>query len=144
VSDLETAEETMVPIDELARRFGIKASAIRYYEDRGLLQPVSRHSGRRWYGQTEIRRLAIIQYWQRSGLMSLDDIAQILAGPDGTDRWHELIARQLTTLGERIERMEAARSFLEHVASHHDDTPDGCPHYEALIWGRDGSSPIET
>jgi MerR family transcriptional regulator, copper efflux regulator len=129
----ETAE--LVPIDDVARRFGIKASTIRYYEERGLLEPVSRHSGRRWYGQAELRRLAVIRYWQTSGLMRLDDIGEILAGPDGTDRWQQVIDQQLDLLNERIERLEAAKVFLEHVASHHDSAPDGCPHYEALIWG---------
>jgi len=124
------------PIDAVARRLQIKASTIRYYEDRGLLEPVSRHAGRRWYGPDELRRLAAIRYWQQSGLMSLDAIKEILAGPDGTDRWREVIGRQLATLRERIEGMEAARAFLEHVAFHHDTAPDGCPHYEALIWGR--------
>jgi MerR family copper efflux transcriptional regulator len=126
----------LVPIDEVARRFGIRASTIRYYEERGLLDPVSRHSGRRWYGPEEQRRLAIIRYWQESGLMSLDDIGEILAGPDRTGRWQELIEEHLRTLRSKIERMEAAREFLEHVASHHHEAPDGCPHYETLIWER--------
>ena len=43
-------EPGLLPIDEVARRLGIRASAIRYYEDRGLIGPASRHSGRRWYG----------------------------------------------------------------------------------------------
>ena len=47
----------LVPIDEVARRLGLRASAIRYYEERGLVQPSSRHAGRRWYGPAEIRRL---------------------------------------------------------------------------------------
>jgi MerR family transcriptional regulator, copper efflux regulator len=133
----ETGDEAaeLLPIDEVARRFGIKASTIRYYEERGLLEPVSRHSGRRWYGPDELRRLAIIRYWQEAGLMRLDQIADILAGPNATNHWEQLIDQQLRALQERIERMETARSFLEHVASHHHSTPDGCPHYEALIWG---------
>jgi MerR family transcriptional regulator, copper efflux regulator len=134
----ETSREAteLVPIDEAARRFGIKASTIRYYEERGLLDPVSRHSGRRWYGPDELRRLAVIRYWQAAGLMRLDQIANILAGSDGTSQWRQLIDQQLRTLQARIERMQTARSFLEHVASHHDRAPDGCPHYEALIWGQ--------
>jgi MerR family transcriptional regulator, copper efflux regulator len=134
----EPASETshLVPIDDVARRFGIRASTIRYYEQRGLLEPVSRHSGRRWYGPGELRRLAIIRYWQESGLMPLDDIGEILAGSDGTRQWVELIEQQVRTLRSRIERMQAAREFLEHVASHHDTAPDGCPHYETLIWDR--------
>ncbi len=126
-----------MPIDEVARRFGIRASTIRYYEDRGLLEPVSRHSGRRWYGAAELRRLAIVRYWQGSALMSLDDIAEMLAGddPDRAGTWRELVDGQIGRLREQIARMEAASAFLEHVVSHHDTAPDGCPHYEALIWG---------
>lgn len=130
----------LVPIDEVARRFGIRASTIRYYEERGLLQPVSRHAGRRWYGSAELRRLAIIRYWQESALMRLDDIAEMLAGPEGSARWRQLVDDQSRALGERIERMEAAKDFLEHVRSHHDTAPDGCAHYEALIWERSGSA----
>ncbi len=130
-------EEELVPIDEVARRFGIRASTIRYYEERDLLSPASRRSGRRWFDRAGLRRLAVIRYWQESGLMSLDAIAQILAGPDDTGSWRKLIDRQLRTLRERIERMQDASAFLEHVASHHDSAPDGCRHYEALIWGRD-------
>jgi hypothetical protein len=40
------------------------------------------------------------------------------------------------TLRSRMEQTEAARHVLGHVASHHVEAPDGCPHYEALIWDR--------
>src|ERR1700735_4926826 len=83
VSATTTDISGLVPIDEVARRFGVRASTIRYYEERGLLDPVSRHSGRRWYGQSELRRLAVIRYWQESALMSLDDIGEMLAGAAG-------------------------------------------------------------
>ena len=73
-------EAELVPINEVARRLGLRASAIRYYEDRGLLRPSARRAGRRWYSPTDIRRLAIIGHWQRVGRMSLDEIGEILAG----------------------------------------------------------------
>jgi MerR family transcriptional regulator, copper efflux regulator len=118
----------------VARRLGIRSSAIRYYEQRGLLEPVSRHSGRRWYGAAEVRRLAIIRYWQESGLMSLDEIAEILAR-QGAREWKVVLEERIAALNSRIDQMRAARDFLEHVLVHHpDSSPDGCPHYEALIW----------
>jgi len=46
------------------------------------------------------------------------------------------MAEHLRTLRMKIERMEVAREFLEHVASHHGEVPDGCLHYETLIWDR--------
>jgi len=123
-----------VPIDEVAVRFGIRASAIRYYEQRGLLHPVSRHAGRRWYGQAEIRRLAIIQYWQRRGQMSLDEIADILAGPAATRGWARIVQGRIDGLRRQVDQMNQAREHLEHVLAHHPDSrPDGCHHYEAWI-----------
>ncbi len=71
----------------------------------------------------------VIRYWQGSALISLDDIAEMLAGHDraGAATWRELVGSQIGCLRERIARMEAARALLEQVASHHDTAPDGCP-----------------
>lgn len=127
----------LVPIDEVARRLGLRSSAIRYYEERGLVTPATRHAGRRWYGPAEIRRLAIIGYWQSSGLMSLEQIADILAGPEATRGWTQVVEDHIQALREQISRMQAAHAFLEHTLVYHrDSSPDGCPHYEALIWER--------
>jgi DNA-binding transcriptional MerR regulator len=104
----------LVPIDEVAKRLGLRASAIRYYEERGLVVPVSRQAGRRWYGPAEIRQLAIIRYWQTSGLMSLEQISDILAGPEAARGWTEVVEDHMETLGIQLERMAAARAFLEH------------------------------
>lgn len=125
----------LVPIDEVARRLGVRASAIRYYEERGLVQPLSRHSGRRWYGPAEIRRLAIIQHWQRSGQMSLEEIGDILAGPTATRDWAQIVHDRIDALRLQAAQISAAREYLEHVLSHHPDSPpDGCHHYEPLIF----------
>jgi DNA-binding transcriptional MerR regulator len=127
----------LVPIDQVARQLGLRASAIRYYEERGLIEPSSRHAGRRWYGPADIRRLAIIRYWQQSGLMSLDEIGEILAGPTTGGHWRQVVEDRIEVLRAQVEQMEAARQFLEHILTfHHDSTPDGCEHYEALIWER--------
>jgi DNA-binding transcriptional MerR regulator len=138
----QTAEESeLVPIDEVARRLGVRASAIRYYEERGLVQPVSRHSGRRWYGPNEIRRLAVIQHWQRTGQMSLEEIGDFLAGPAANRAWTQIVEGRIEALREQAERANAAREFLEHVLSHHRDSPpDGCHHYESLIFQTIGGS----
>jgi len=116
--------------------WGVPALALAATCLAGLLTPASRHAGRRWYGPTEIRRLAIIQYWQRYGLMSLDEIGDILAGPAAGRRWGQLVRDRIDSLGAQIERMEATREYLEHVLSHHPDSaPDGCGHFEAMLFG---------
>lgn len=124
----------LTPIEDVARQLDMRSSAIRYYEERGLVTPSSRHAGRRWYGQAEIRRLAIVRFWQRNGLMSLDEIKEIIDGPDaGT--WPDLLQRRIADIGDQIARLQEARAFLEHIGMHHaDEAPDGCPHYEHLLF----------
>jgi MerR family copper efflux transcriptional regulator len=127
----------LVPINEVARRLGLRASAIRYYEDRGLLRPSARRAGRRWYSPTDIRRLAIIGHWQRVGRMSLDEIGEILAGPAAIRGWAQIVQERIEALRLQAEEVNAAREHLEHVLSHHRDSqPDGCHHYESLIYQR--------
>jgi DNA-binding transcriptional MerR regulator len=145
VTGAAAGQAGLVPIDEVARQFGIRASAIRYYEERGLLEPAARRAGRRWYGPAEIRRLAIIQYWQQSGLMSLEEIGEILGGPGASGRWQQVVTARIEALRAQAERMNAARAYLEHVLGHHRDTsPDGCDHFESLIWGRCPALPRDT
>ncbi|MER6008568.1 MerR family transcriptional regulator [Nonomuraea angiospora] len=49
----------LISIGEAARRLRLNTSALRYYEERGLVRPAARHAGRRMYGRTELRRLAL-------------------------------------------------------------------------------------
>ncbi len=136
MADDPASTDELVAIDEVGRRLGLRASAIRYYEECGLIEPASRHSGRRWYGTAEIRRLAIIRFWQSSGLMSLAEIGEILDGAGTARPWSTLVRERIDALSAQIQRMQDAKEFLEHVLSHHaGSTPDGCPHYEALIFG---------
>jgi MerR family transcriptional regulator, copper efflux regulator len=128
-------EDELVPIDEVARRFGVQASALRYYERRGLLQPASRRAGRRWYGRAELRRLAIIGFWQQSGLMSLEDISAILAGPERSRSWKQIVRGRRKALDAQIEQMTAARDYLEHLLTcPREHSLDGCPYFEEAIW----------
>jgi MerR family transcriptional regulator, copper efflux regulator len=128
----------LVPIDAVSRSLGIPASTIRYYEERGLVQPVSRRMGRRWYGRDQIRQLAIIRFWQKSGQMSLDEIGEILGGPDAAVAWQHIIRERIEAITAQIDSMTAARDHLEHILGHHQDAPpDGCQHFENVIWSTD-------
>jgi DNA-binding transcriptional MerR regulator len=129
--------DQLVPIDEVARVFSMRASALRYYEERGLVTPTSRHGGRRWYGPAQVRRVGAIRFWQQSGMLRLDEIAEILDGVP-TRTWSEVMDGRIADIEKQIAGLEAARDLLKHVVEHHrDTTPDGCPHYEAII----GTSP---
>jgi MerR family transcriptional regulator, copper efflux regulator len=129
------AHDDLVPIEEAARRSGLRASALRYYERRGLLEPASRHAGRRWYSPAGLRRLAVILFWQQSGLMSLDQIAALLAGPQTDLQWKQVVASRREALDAQIREMTAARDYLDHLLTcPREHSPDGCPHFEQAIW----------
>src|ERR1700754_848597 len=65
-------------IGELATRSGLATSALRYYEDQGLIEAERTSGGQRRYGRATLRRVAFVRAAQRVGL-SLDDIRDALA-----------------------------------------------------------------
>jgi MerR family redox-sensitive transcriptional activator SoxR len=120
-------------IGEVARLSGKAASAIRYYEDVGLVDPPARVSGRRRYAPEVVRRLAVIETAQRAGL-SLDEIRLLLrASPaDGaaTERLRAVAEEKLPALREAIERAELVRGWLEDAARCCCPTLDECPLFD--------------
>jgi DNA-binding transcriptional MerR regulator len=67
-------------IGQAAERLGLKPSALRYYDERGLVSVPVRRAGRRMYGPDELRRLAFIKIGQRLGL-PLDTAAEVFDAP---------------------------------------------------------------
>ena len=103
-------------ISEVARRSGVAASALRFYEDRGLIQSERLGKGQRRYPRSVLRRIAFIVFAQRIGL-SLDEIAGELAklpphrAPTGKD-WSRLSNTWTTRIDERIAELERLRAGL--------------------------------
>ena len=118
MSRLEAAPESL-PIGEVARLSGKAPSAIRYYEEIGLLEAPERASGRRRYRPTVVRTLAVIETAQRAGL-SLHEIRLLLrAAPTdraATEQLREVAEERLPVLREAIERAEIVRRWLEDAA----------------------------
>lgn len=110
--DLELA------IGEVSERSGLAVSAIRFYEDKGLITSTRSAGGQRRFRRDVLRRLGFIQAAQRVGL-TLDEIGAALealpadAGPSGTE-WKELSASWRPLLDERIALLTALRDQLDH------------------------------
>lgn len=75
-------DDPWIPIGDLARRAGVAASALRFYESQSLLVSARSPSGRRRYPRSSLRRVAFIRAAQAVG-MSLDDIRQALQSLPG-------------------------------------------------------------
>ena len=105
-----------ISIGQLAERSGVAASALRFYEERGLLQSSRSGGGQRRYPRSALRRIAFVRAAQQVGL-SLGEIGSALGElPDGRTPtradWAGLSRRWRESLEERIVLLEKLRDEL--------------------------------
>jgi MerR family redox-sensitive transcriptional activator SoxR len=106
----------LLTIGEVARRSGVATSALRYYEQRGLIASVRAGSGHRRYQRAVLRRIAFIVFAQRVGL-TLEEIGEELARLPG-DRaparadWSRLSGTWTARIDARIAELQRLRAGL--------------------------------
>jgi len=103
-------------IAQVAQRSGLPASALRYYEEKGLIRSVGRRGLRRLFDANVLQRLSLIALGRAAGF-SLDDIAGMF-GPDGDpliDR--QQLAAKADELDRTIGKLSAMRDGLRHAAA---------------------------
>jgi DNA-binding transcriptional MerR regulator len=104
----------LLSIGEVAERVGLRTSALRYYEDEGLLEPATRVSGRRAYDEAAVERLTVIRFCQDLGF-SLADIRELLTPPRGRaqkERWRGFVDAKLAELDESVARARTMQALL--------------------------------
>lgn len=101
----------MMAIGEVARRAGLRPSALRYYERVGLLPAPGRESGRRRYDDAVLMRLRVIGFGRECGL-SLREIRQLFAGRPYSATLRALAGRKIAELDQAIERLHAMQALL--------------------------------
>jgi MerR family redox-sensitive transcriptional activator SoxR len=103
-------------ISEASRRSGVAASALRFYEERGLIRSLRAGSGHRRYPRAVLRRIAFIVFAQRMGL-NLEEIGTELAKlpdnrvPESSD-WARLSGSWTRRIDEKIAELERLRAGL--------------------------------
>jgi MerR family redox-sensitive transcriptional activator SoxR len=106
----------LLTITEVSRRSGVASSALRFYEERGLIQSERAGSGHRRYPRAVLRRIAFIVFAQKMGL-SLDEIGAELGRlpnnrvPERSD-WAKLSGSWTRRIDERIAELERLRAGL--------------------------------
>ena len=106
----------LLTIGEVSRRSGVAASALRFYEERGLIRSERAGSGHRRYPRSVLRRIAFIVFAQRIGL-TLEEIAAELAklppdrAPNRGD-WSRLSSSWTTRIDDRISELERLKAGL--------------------------------
>jgi len=108
--------DALLTIGEVADRSGVAASALRFYEARGLISSERAGSGHRRFPRSALRRIAFIVFAQRVGL-TLDEIGAELARLPG-DRapsrrdWSALSSKWTTRIDRRIAELERLKAGL--------------------------------
>lgn len=104
--------ERLLSISEVAEATGLRPSALRYYEDVGLIASATRRSGRRYFRRDVLDRLAIVALCQHVGF-SIAEIGELFdEGPEARDHWRLLADRKLVELEARIEQARAVQRLL--------------------------------
>jgi redox-sensitive transcriptional activator SoxR len=152
----KTAEPAWLPIGELARRAGVAASALRFYEAQGLIHGGRSAGGRRQYPRHVLRRVAFLRAGQRVGL-SLEELRQALAAlPDNRTPtradWDRLARGWQALLDARLAQLQRLRDHRGRPGPRRPaagawrsaDQRTGGPHVEAVrsAASRSGRSPL--
>lgn len=102
----------MSSIGEIARRTGMRTSALRYYERVGLLRAPQRKSGRRQYSDDVLDRLTVIRFARGCGF-TLREIRRLFDGRPYSNQMRKLAAAKVRELDALIERARTMQALLK-------------------------------
>lgn len=119
-------------IAEVARRSGVPASTLRFYEEKGLIRSIGRSGLRRVFDGGVLERLALIALAQAAGF-SLDEIGRLFAGGGRVRIDREMLAAKAEELDGTIRKLTAMRNGLRHAAACRAPSHMECPKFRRLL-----------
>ncbi|AKJ06504.1 DNA-binding transcriptional MerR regulator [Archangium gephyra] len=119
-------------ITEVAKRSGVPASTLRFYEEKGLIASIGRRGLRRLFEPDVLERLAMIALGRVAGF-SLDELARMFA-PDGRPRIdRRMLAAKAEELDRTIRELSAMRDGLRHAAACPAPSHMECPTFRRIL-----------
>lgn len=122
----------LIEISEVAKRSGVPASTLRFYEDKGLIESLGRRGLRRTYGQDVFGRLSLIALGRRAGF-SLDQIGAMFGHGPSAPIDRALLANKAAELERTIRQLNALKNGLEHAAVCPAPSHIECPSFLRLL-----------
>lgn len=119
-------------IADVARRSGVPASTLRFYEKRGLIASLGRLGARRKFAPGVLEQLALIALGQAAGL-SLDEIRSMLSPHGGSRIDRKLLAAKAREIDENIKQLRAVSRGLRHAAACPAPSHAQCPTFQRLL-----------
>jgi DNA-binding transcriptional MerR regulator len=121
-----------VDITEVARRSGVPASTLRFYEEKGLIASIGRRGLRRVFSPGVLERLALIALGRAAGF-SLDEIGLMFA-PDGRPRIdRQMLVAKAEELDRTIRKLTDMRDSLRHAAACPAPSHMECPTFRRIL-----------
>ncbi len=122
----------LLDIGEVAKLSGVKPSTLRYYEEKGLIQSLSRNGLRRQYGPGVLEQLSLIALGKQGGF-ALDDIAAMF-GPGGRPEiLREGVQARAEDMRRQAQRLEALSEMMHHVAVCPAENHMECEKFQQLL-----------
>jgi len=119
-------------ITAVAKRSGVPASTLRYYEEKGLIRSIGRAGLRRVFDQRVLERLALIALGRAAGF-SLEEMAGMFTA-DGKPRIDKrLLAAKAAELDQTIRKLSAVREGLLHAADCRAPSHLECPTFQRIL-----------
>ncbi|PHI35372.1 MerR family transcriptional regulator [Pseudoalteromonas sp. GCY] len=119
-------------ISEVAKKSGLPASTLRYYEEKGLIRSIGRQGLKRVFPPSILERLALITLGRNAGF-SLDEIADMFTPEGKADIDRVKLQSKADQLNETIKHLTAMRDGLYHAAKCPAPSHFECPTFQKLL-----------
>lgn len=119
-------------ISEVAKRSGVPASTLRYYEKVGLIQSTGPQGVRRQFAPTVLDQLALIALGQAAGL-SLDEVHSMLSPGGKVNIDRQLLATKADDIDATVKQLRAVSRGLRHAAACPAPSHAECPTFQGLL-----------
>jgi DNA-binding transcriptional MerR regulator len=134
VRERSSGTSELLSIGELAARSGVATTALRYYDELGLVRPAAREcGGRRRYAASAVAEVGVIRFLREAGF-TLAEIDSFLAAGEPRSR-REVIDRKLAEFTAQQHQLEVARELLEHGRTCPAGDPLQCSRFWSIIEG---------
>lgn len=122
----------ILDIADVAKRSGVPASALRYYEDRGLIESIGRRGLRRTFDAGVLGRLSLISLGRMAGF-SLDEIGSMFGNARQPQIDRAMLSEKAAQLGRTIKQLQALKKGLDHAAACPAPSHAECPSFQRLL-----------
>lgn len=119
-------------ISEVAKRTGVPASTLRYYEKVGLIRSIGPQGVRRRFAPAVLDQLALIALGQAAGL-SLDEVGSMLTPQGAVNIDRRLLAAKADEIDAKIKQLRAVSRGLRHAAACPAPSHAQCPTFRGLL-----------